>query len=683
LFLLGLFALLTPQAEAKPLLSSIEPRKGRVGATVHIRGKIDTSGGEYSVLFNGQPVKNGTASDNVVKADFVVPPLPQGIYSVTLYDVASKSESTPLNFTIITVFNVGTTTKPYPMQIQERENVDIWANVSGGKALWTYLLNVTVIDPAKSVYWAPLTIHTDEKGLGNASLVYPSHFTRPTKANTNYTGDYEVTVNGTVATGSFYVGITNASEYHRFETVEVKASGYNPGKNVTVSIEFPGGRPPFSDEASVRQDGVVQFHWKVPADAPMGEYRLSISQTGWKKKVDDVQNFSVPGFPVKIKALNLNGEPVPSVDIKAYELRNESRYAVPGGRTDDDGVAEFPLEIGNYSCEAFMKEKFVGETLVHITGEGPWNLNLTCNLINIKITVKDWKTSEPLPFVKLNATCSYLANNKTKTYTSTGETDINGTAVFHSMFKNVSYVITASRYGAVFNTTRVERLLAQNLFNLTIICPPRNLEVQVMDSNLAPLPGATVKAYELTFAYPAGESETDDSGKATLKLTFGKYELKVFMNDVLLNETEVDLILQNETVLLTINCRIYDVNLSVKVSDFFGNPIPNAKVEVAKEKTPYRWESPTNASGIASFPKIVGGNCQIKVYIGDSATPCLTQSVYIDQAKTITFKASRYVVFLGFLMETMVFSTLITLIVVALLALIFFAYLLLKKRVRK
>jgi len=675
------FVLFVPEATADPTLPSMEPRKGVVGTTVHVRGRIDTAGGEYSILFNGQPVKNGTASDKSVEDYFVVPPVPRGNYSVTLYDVTANSESVPLNFTVVSSFNVWTTTKPYPAQIQEGEIVEIWTNVSGGKANWAYFLNVTVIDPAKSVYWAPLTLRTDEKGLGNASLMYPSDLILPVKANTNYTGDYQITVNGTVATGSFFIGITNSSEYHRFETVEVKALGYRPGDNATIKIEFPDGRSPLLGEVQVQEDGIVQYLWEVPEDAPLGEYVLSISQAGWEKKVEDVQKFSLPGFPVKIKALNLNGEPVPSVDIKVYELCDDSRYEVPGGKTGDDGVAEFPLEIGNYSCEAFLRERFVGEKRIQVVGEGAWDL--TCDLINIKIVVRDWKTLEPLPLVKLEVTYSYLVGNKTKTYTSVEETDINGTAVFHSMFKNVSYVIDASRYGKTFNKTSVEKLLAQKFFNLTITCPPRNLEVQVSDSKLAPLPSATVKVYELAFGYQVGESKTDSSGKTAFKLTFGKYKLKVFVDDVLLNETEVDLTLQNETLLFLMNCQLYNVNFQVKVLDFFGNPIPNAKVEVTKERSSYTWESITAADGTASFQEIIGGDCQVSVYLEDNTLPSLTQQVYIRQSGTVTLKVDRYVSFAGRPMEMMVFSTLIILAAIALPALIFSAYLLLKKRVKK
>jgi len=61
----------------------------------------------------------------------------------------------------------------------------------------------------------------------------------------------------------------------------------------------------------------------------------------------------------------------------------------------------------------------------------------------------------------------------------------------------------------------------------------------------------------------------------------------------------------------------------------------------------------------------------------------LTQQVYIRQSGTVTLKVDRYVSFAGRPMEMMVFSTLIILAAIALPALIFSAYLLLKKRVKK
>jgi len=300
------------------------------------------------------------------------------------------------------------------------------------------------------------------------------------------------------------------------------------------------------------------------------------------------------------------------------------------------------LEIGIYACEAYFKDEKVGERALNITKEE--SFNFTCNLTNLKILVMD-RSENRFPEVKLSLT----PENQTLF------TNITGTTVFPSLLPNVTYVLNASRYDKQFNTTTIPRLLVNETaiawFNVTIICPTLTLQVNVTDANNQPISNAAVNVQEVMGGlYYEGNTV---EGTAMFNCTFGRYTVKVYTRGVEINETVTDLF-QNEN--MSIRCKLYGLTVSIKVVDYFGQPIPNANVTLQREGLPPR-SNRTKSNGVATFSDFIGGSVQIAIYLNDQTQPCIDTTSSVVSSETIGIKIGKYVLIAGILVEASQLTT--------------------------
>ncbi|MHA2315803.1 MAG: Ig-like domain-containing protein, partial [Candidatus Hermodarchaeia archaeon] len=97
-----------------------------------------------------------------------------------------------------------------------------------------------------------------------------------------------------------------------------------------------------------------------------------------------------------------------------------------------------------------------------------------------------------------------------------------------------------------------------------------------------------------------------------------------------------------------VHCKIFNVDLSVIVKDYFGHPISNALVEVEREGVSVSSQK-TGSNGTASFYNITGGDSQISVSVMDTVSEART--LYLDEAKVVVFKLEKFAVVGGFLLE--------------------------------
>ena len=90
----------------------------------------------------------------------------------------------------------------------------------------------------------------------------------------------------------------------------------------------------------------------------------------------------------------------------------------------------------------------------------------------------------------------------------------------------------------------------------------------------AAIPGASINLVELTngLFYTA---TTDSSGSATSQVTFGMYRLQIYKDNILINETNIEVFSTSQQQII---CTLYGIQVSVSVVDFFGTPISNANV---------------------------------------------------------------------------------------------------------
>jgi len=658
---LSTFMVFTPSVKSADVkITTIIPTShySKVGENVTIIGTINKTDGEYRIWFESQIVKEGNAAGNNLTVTFSVPPKPKGNYTITLQDVTQNINATTWLY-IQPKYFISAKVPTSPKQLQEGDAVDIILNVTGGEKDTSYTANVSVTlpSPRNETYWKHITLsNTMSTGNGSTILVYPDNFTGTPPPNTNFTGTYSIAFNKTLATNTFFIGLTNSTEYHRFQSVNIKAKGYKPNENVTVEITF--NKKSINKTSWVVTDGHLNMNWGVPKNASIGVYTVNITstwQTNATKKIPpDVQNFTVPGFAVNMTVKNLADEPVKGVTVKFFE----NGKSVENGTSAENGlvypkVGNLKLEIGNYTCDAIFKNETVGKRWVNVTGETV--LPFVCNLTNLKITVVD-EDNFGIPEVKILLHKNYKTpENQTLT------TDINGTAAASSLLPDATYILNASRYDALFNTTTIQGLMKNGSlvawFNVTVICPSLTLQVNVLDGANKPISNAIVKMQE-AIGGRFYEGNTTAEGTVTFRRTFGKYKLEAYDIDAIkLNETYVSLF-QNQNI--TIYCFLYGLNIYVKVVDYIGQPFSNLNVTLQREGLKPRFNQ-TQSDGIATFNHVTGGNVWVAVYLSGVAEPYISKKVFVDKSTTIEVKVEKFILLAGFPVET---SHLITAVII-------------------
>lgn len=638
---------------------SISSTTGKVGDPITLTGTINTTDGEYVVLFDNVVVGRGNASGNTVIHPFNVPPLPGGNHTIILRDVNASIDSEPVTFRILTDYTVKVEKPQPPKQFQEgTTTINITVNITGGEGEATYIANVTVKTPANETFWALIHINTTDTGVGNASLRYPEDFeANGVKAHTNYTGTYIVRFNETLASDTFFIGLTDRTEYHRGDLVKIKAVGYSPlnGTNVTITIKL--GNFIHSINRTVQGD-VIETNWTVPANALIGNYSLNITPTPTTKRVNDTQAFAVPGFKVEVFPRSLANEKVAKAFIRIHDHEAGKTYNTTSGA---DGVANTRLEKGSHTFTAYFKKVKVGEVSLSITGE--LKLNLTCMLTNLNMTVvSEQNPSVKIPFVALNLTATYtteLDGVNVKSESNVTQTDIEGSAKFTLLILNASYRLTASRHGRVFFNDTIE-LESEAWNNVSVCCPVKSLTVNVMDANNNPIPDALVEIQEIMGGlYDA--SPTNSNVQIFFSCVFGIYNIKVSSRGVIINTTTIELF-DDKTV--TICCSLYNLPIYVKVVDYFGQPIPNANVTLERNGNQIGSKL-TGANGLVDFIEI-GGTLTLKVYLTGQSQPASSIICSVTEARSetnpIEVKLPRYVAFAGVLVETAWFTAIILIV---------------------
>lgn len=659
-------------------ITSITPttHNGKVGDTVQIIGTINKTDGEYRIWFGSYNVTptEPRATGNLVSATFQIPHVPNENYTITLQDIDKNINATAL-FYVGTAYYIKAVTPSSPQQLQENDTVNILVNVTGGKRNVVYYANVSVMipSPLRTNYSATVELtNTTDNGDWFANIAYPNQtLFQPLGSHTNYTGLYQIYFNETqnLAEDSFFVRITDANEYHREEVVEIKAVGYKSNETATITVTFPQNNITYPKKiVNASQQGIVTAIWQVPKNASIGDYNLTITSVNTTKAIRDSQLFSVSGYPIQVYTRNLAGDAVPQILVEALDEAANTTYS---NTTDEDGLARFQLEKGNHTFEAFWNRNVKVGEMPNVTIAGSKTYNFTCELTNMKIIVKD-KDENLIPFVPLNINYTYITTKEGKNENGsiTGQTDLSGLFFINSTLTRVNYTIDASRYGIVFNKNNntIRNLPAITWFNVTILCPPKTLTLNITENHRNPLPDARVELIEQMGGISYTEI-TNGTGMVARNCTFGNYTVKVYMGNILLKETSLELF--NDTY-REIYCQLYNLTVSVKIVDYFGQPISNANVTWQLDD---RQDSAlTKSDGLVTFSNIIGGDLQVTVYLPEQSQPFMVTTSVVDSSKTIEIKLDKYVILAGFLVETSHLTTAMIIAATVLLVLLIEVY---------
>jgi hypothetical protein len=670
IILMSVSILLTPLAIVLGQLGTtiilVSPEEeGTIGQRVNVQGSLDTQNGAYEIWFGDKLVTSGVSDGFYVNANFTIPPLSGGDYTIILRDVSRNINATyPLS--VLVTYSVQPLEPSPPAQLQEGSSVVLDVTISGAQSGTTYYANITVELPApvSTSYSRVIELSASgEAAVVTGQVTYPDVAFQPEGALTNYTGSYNVYFNETRATEQFFVGFTDLSQYHRDQSVEIRAIGYQPGENATISIKYEKtGAVIHSETVTASSGGIINSDWVIPSDAAIGDYNITITPDSTVKLVPDSQLFTVPGYPINIRTLNLAGEPVPQIVVEALDPITNT---INNGTSNSEGVATVNLEKGNHTISAFWNGVEVSKLNVTVTGEDAFDL--TCELTNLKITVQN-KNGNSIPFVNLDISYQYVTTREGSSQTgqASGQTDLLGAFTFNSILPGISYTINASVYGVVFNigNNTVSGLPVQPISEVTILCPSRNLNLAILDYNGAAIPNTRVELFETTSGL-FHSAVIDASGTVTLEVTFGRYRLRIYTDtNILLNETVIEVFSDTEK---QIRCSLYNIPVSVLVVDYFEQPIPNVNVRLHGPGIGTR-SATTQTNGTTTFSNVIGGSMQVIAYPEGKENSFEAVNLQIEEPTTIKIKMAKYILIGPFLIEASVLAT----FVIFLLAIILF-----------
>lgn len=650
-----------PYVKASMTISYLYPTSGVVGSSVDLTANISSANGAYKLYFDDNQWSTGNAMGYDVNVSLTIPDAVAGDHNVMVLDVATGENTTRI-FNVQTSYTLNATVPESPKQLQEGDTIPIYVAVAGSNSNQTYVANVTITDPDEVSYTKLLEYTTSTVGNATVTVNYPGVESEwsPSNASTRFVGEYRVFFNTSYATGAFYVGLTNSTEYHRNDVVDIRAAGYASNESVTLTIT--GNDLNYTANLTANSAGIVDYSgWNVPPSASIGSYRANMTSTLniTSKEPPDLQTFSIPGFDVNITAKNLASDPVSDVIVRTFE----GGASIVNATSDTEGQVHLKLETGGYTCNAALAlapNQEIGESRIEVGGAAAFDL--ICNLTNMKILIVSSKDEREIyiPGVELDI----FSPKKNQTLV----TDINGTVTAKSLLPNYTYVLNASRYGTVFETTSIPSLLVnQNpiaWFYINLTCPTVTLSVNLSNPNAQgqPINGAVVKVQELQGGLYYENVTTD--GVASFNCILGNYSVRIYdSNGLMLNETGIFL---NKTKSILFSCSLYGLDILVRVVDYFGQPIPNANVTLTWENQQGSWVL-TRSDGTAEFIDVTGGDAIISVYLPGASQPCIITTCQLENSTTI--RADKYVLIAGSIIEISPLITVVAILVIILLVL--------------
>jgi hypothetical protein len=606
---------------------------GTVGSHVTLQGTIYQANGTYQVILGKVVVDSGKAQGYYVNSNFTIPELPSGSYSLILRDF-SVNVNASQSFSVSTAYLIS----PSQTSFQEGASVSLTVSVTGGQTGISYGANVAVVFPSPlgSIYTKTVSLGTpNNKGTASVTVTFPDISFSPSGSLTDYAGTYTVYFNQSqsLAQNTFRVNFIDKSTYHRGETVTVRATGYQPNVAATLTVTSVSSGSTL-DTASVTSsaDGIISTTWVVSSSADVGDYTIRLSAQTNSKTLQDAENFTVTGYAINIRTTNLAGQIVPVVSLQAKDVASGT---VHNAVSDSNGVANLRLEKGTSTITALWNSANVGESNITVSGDGTFTIS--CQLINLKINVKN-TAGIVMPFVDLNITYQYQSSSGTKTGNSVGQTDASGSYTLTSTLPAASYTIDVSVYGQIFNAgnNTVSNLPTYATAQVYIIAPSETLTLNVVGYNQEAISNARIELVGLSngLFYSA---TTDTNGAATTQATFGMYRARIYKDNILVNETNLEIF---STTHQQIHCTLFGIQLTVTVVDFFGTPISNVNVTLNGLE---RISAQTQSNGKVTFNDIIGGNMQIIAQASGIQDAYQAVTLTVNQPDALQIKIDKYV----------------------------------------
>lgn len=635
---------------------------GTVDQLITVQAGLDFNNGPYKMVFNGIVVDENNATGYFVSSNFTIPHLPGGNYTIILMDMTLFQNATAF-FSINPAYNVKAVIPPAPAVMQEGAPVSLNVTVTGGTANTNYVANITVMAPSplSTNYTRTVSLTTSAQGTAIIQIPFGDSSFSPSGSSTVYTGTYNAYFNQSqsLATSQFFIGFTDNAQYHRQDKVNMRAVGYRSGQTATVTIQFEDNSTVFNTQATAGSDGVISASWTIPSSAPLGTYAAKISPHDSPKTVPDAQSFTLPGYVMSFRALNLAGQIVPDILVESLDTLSNKVY---NSTTDTFGYAYINLELGNQTVSAYWRDVKVGEVRIYVSGNATQDVQ--CKLTNMRVLVQANQGSQKIaiPFVNLNVSFTYTTRaGATQTGFYTGQTGLDGISYFNSTLPDINYEIVASKFDSTFATV-TNKPTAQATSEVIVQCPDETLTLTTVDYNNAVLPNARIELIEQASGifYSAN---TGGGGSTSVQVAFGQYRIRVFTADnILLTETLLNVVSNMQS---QIKCVIYNLDVSVKVVDYFGNPVSNVNVQYSRLGISPKTAT-TGGDGTVTFSNVIGGEAQVTAYPSGNENAFVAENLNVESPTAVQLQMANYVSLGGMLVGTTALAAILIIVAVVL-----------------
>src|SRR5436189_2103659 len=237
---------------------------------------------------------------------------------------------------------------PVPVVTQEGYTIVLVLTVIGALPSTTYQFNFQTKDPSVKIWTSSLV--TENTTASETSFSKLITYPRPNFIGTNsLCCTYNAQANQikpllmtNVASTPFGMIITdrNPAQYQRTETVGIRASGYNASESVAITIRtFTTSTLVFSQTLPATAAGIVSTSWKVPKNATIDNYIVTVTGTTTKKSPPDAQGFSVSAAIMTISTLTSSKTTYQRTETMSFSLQP----SYPDGSLANTGIGLLTL----------------------------------------------------------------------------------------------------------------------------------------------------------------------------------------------------------------------------------------------------------------------------------------------------------------------------------------------------
>ena len=247
---------------------------------------------------------------------------------------------------------------PLPFITQEGYSVLLILNVVGASPGTLYQFDFHVRDPSTKVWNSILENYTTFSGQTQFSVLpsYPSPaFIGAGGGSSSLVGQYVGWVNQTrpalptntavaYTTNGFFFILTDYTEYQRTQTVGIRASGYNASETTTVIIRTQTTSTVVHNATAIASPaGLVTDSWKIPRNAVIDNYLVTVTGKTTAKSPPDAQGFGVKAASMSIAALTSSK---PSYQ-RTETMRFSFKPSYPDGQFANSGTGLIVLTSPN------------------------------------------------------------------------------------------------------------------------------------------------------------------------------------------------------------------------------------------------------------------------------------------------------------------------------------------------